>query len=55
MLCSGSELKLSSETDEEFVIEKGAWPSYHSTGHYEMVDENGGNNVTDYTIENWPS
>ena len=46
---------LSNETDDEFIIEKGAWPHFHSTGHYEMVDENGGNNVTDYTIENWPS
>ena len=47
---------LSNETDDEFIIEKGAWPHFHSTGHYEMIDENGGtSNISGYTVENWPS
>ena len=47
---------LSNEVDEAFIIEKGAWPSYHATGHYIMIDENGGtSNISGYTIENWPS
>ena len=48
--------RLNSVPDEEFLIEKGAWPSFYETGDYTMVDENGGiDNVTGYTVSNWPS